>query len=168
MAVLHVAYESPKNVLIAEHYSHNEWEKSFSFYKTLTEGGFLVGLLLGLFAFASTMSFGALANYTLYLCSGLNLAAFVLSVLLISDPIMIFERGIVGFERKMDYTFRGIDAAHKMMDGHSFSLKKPNLSAFAIGLVLFSLASSLFFTPLPIFFKEYLSLQTNMVYAIYI
>lgn len=167
MAVLHVAHESPKNVLIAEHYSRNEWEKSFSFYKMLTEAGFLVGLLLGLFAFATTMSFGALANYILYLCSGLNLAAFILSVLLISDPIMIFERRLVGLERKLDYTFRGIAAAHKIMDGHSFSLKKQNVSAFALGMVLFSLASSLFFTPLPIFFKECLSLQTNMIYAIY-
>ena len=31
MQVLHVAHESPKNVLITEHYSRNDWEKSFGF-----------------------------------------------------------------------------------------------------------------------------------------
>src|SRR4030066_2354456 len=47
MQVLHVSHEAPKNVLIAEHYSREEWEKSYAFYEGLTEIGFLIGLLLG-------------------------------------------------------------------------------------------------------------------------
>src|SRR3989304_6626047 len=30
MSALHVAHEAPKNVLIAEHYSREEWEKSYA------------------------------------------------------------------------------------------------------------------------------------------
>src|SRR3990172_13221566 len=74
MSVLHVAHEAPKNVLIAEHYSREEWEHSFSFYEGLTEIGWFFGLLLGLFAFASTLSFSIIATYALYLCSEIGRA----------------------------------------------------------------------------------------------
>ena len=99
MQVLHVAHEAPKNVLIAEHYSREEWEESYAFYEGLTEIGFIIGLGIGLFAFASTFSFGAVATYALYLCSGLSLVAFLLSIALIADPLMIFERRLVGIEK---------------------------------------------------------------------
>jgi len=43
MSVFHVAHEAPKNVLIAEHYSREDWEWSYAFYEGLTEiGWFLV------------------------------------------------------------------------------------------------------------------------------
>src|SRR3989337_2993440 len=170
MAVLHVAHEAPKNVLIAEHYTREEWEKSYAFYEGLTEVGWFIGLLLGLVAFASALSFGVLATYTLYLCSALNVVAFGLSVFLIADPLMIFERRLVGMERKLDYTFRGFEASSKMMDGlpSDGSFKEESFLAFGLGLVLFSLASSLFFTPLPIFFSESpLSLPTSMIFVVY-
>src|SRR3990172_9395433 len=74
MQVLHVAHEAPKNVLIAEHYSREEWERSYAFYEGLTEIGWFFGLLLGLFAFASTLSFSIIATYALYLCSEIGRA----------------------------------------------------------------------------------------------
>jgi hypothetical protein len=170
MAVLHVAHEAPKNVLIAEHYTREEWEKSYAFYEGLTEVGWFVGLLLGLVAFASTLGFGGLATYVLYLCSALNVIAFGLSVFLIADPLMIFERRLVGMERKLDYTFRGFEASSRMMDGlpTDGSFKKDSFLGFGLGLVLFSVASSLFFTPLPIFFSEPpLALPTSLIFVVY-
>ena len=170
MAVLHVAHEAPKNVLIAEHYTHEEWEKSYAFYEGLTEIGWFVGLLFGLVAFASTLSFGVLATYTLYLCGALNVVAFGLSVFLVADPLMIFERRLVGMERKLDYTFRGLEASSRMMDGlpSDRKFKKESFLSFGLGLVLFSLASSLFYTPLPIFFSEPpLALPTSMIFVVY-
>ncbi len=65
MQVLHVAHEAPKNILIAEHYSREDWESSYGLYEGLTEIGFIIGLGIGLFAFASSLSFGAIATYTL-------------------------------------------------------------------------------------------------------
>src|SRR3990170_1309392 len=73
LQMLHVAHESPKNVLIAEHYSREEWEKSYSAYEGLTEVGWFIGLLLGFFAAVLSVS----SSLTLYLCAGLNLAAFI-------------------------------------------------------------------------------------------
>ena len=170
MQVLHVSHEAPKNVLIAEHYSRDEWEKSYGLYEALTEIGFIVGLTIGLFAFASSLSFAALANYVLYLCSGLSLVAFVLSILLVADPLMIFERRLVGIEKKLEYTYRGVESTTKLMDGLRWdgSLKQDNFLGFALAIVVFSLATSLFFTPLPIFLNQGLGLPTSMVYVSYI
>jgi len=165
MSMLHVAHEAPKNVLIAEHYSHEEWGKSYALYKGFTEIGWLIGLLLGLFAAATALS----SNYILLLCSGLNLIAFVLSIFLVADPILIFERRLVSIEKKIDYTYRGLDSFSKLMDGVSLreKFKAEKFFGFGLGLALFSLATSLFFTPLPIFFVQELAFPTSMVFMIY-
>jgi len=170
MQMLHVAHEAPKNVLIAEHYSRDEWEKSYGFYEGLTEIGFIIGLAIGLFMFASTLSSSVLATYSLYLCSGLSVAAFILSIFLIADPLMIFERRLVGIEKRIDYTYRGVESSSRLMDGLRWdgSLKEDSFRGFALAIVLFALATSLFFTPLPIFLKQGLGLPTSMVYVAYI
>ncbi len=170
MQVLHVSHEAPKNVLIAEHYSRNEWEKSYGFYEGLTEIGFIAGLSIGLFAFATALSFEVLSNYILYVCSGLSVIAFILSLALVADPLMIFERRLVGIERKIDYTYRGLEASSRLMDGLGWddSLKQDNFTGFAFAIVMFSLATSLFFTPLPIFLNQGLGLPTSMVYVAFI
>jgi predicted MFS family arabinose efflux permease len=165
MQMLHVAHEAPKNVLITEHYSRQDWEKSFASYQRLTEVGWLLGLLLGLVA--STFGFGA--HYTLFLCSGLNLAAFVLSIFLVSDPLLIFERRLVSIERKIDYTDRGVRAASQILDGYSSTdkLRQESFFAFGIALVFFSLALNTFLTPLPIFFAEKLAFPPNLIFVVY-
>ena len=55
------------------------------------------------------------------------------------------------------------------MDGLPIGEKfrSENFAAFSLGLVLFSLASSLFFTPLPIFFAKDLAFPTSLVFMIY-
>ena len=114
MQMLHVAHESPKNVLVTEHYSRNDWEKSFGFYEGLTEIGFIIGLAAGMVLFASSLSFSALSTYSFYLCSGLSVVAFVLALALIADPMMVFERRLVGIERKMDNACEGLKVHHDL------------------------------------------------------
>ena len=169
MQVLHVAHEAPKNVLIAEHYSRDEWEKSYGFYEGLTEIGFIIGLGIGLFAFSISLSLSAITTYTLYLCSGLSVVAFVLAVALIADPLMIFERRLVSIEKKIDYTYRGIESSSRLMDGQKWAgaIKQDHFRGFALAIVLFSLATSIFFTPLPIFLNQGLGLPENWVYVAY-
>jgi len=166
MAVLHVAHEAPKNVLIAEHYPREDWGKSYALYEGFTEIGSLIGLLLGLFTFTVTLN----PTIILFLCSGLNLAAFILSLFFVADPLIIFERRLVSIEKKIDYTYNGSRIFAKLSDGLSLreKFKSENFTLFGTGLVLFSLASSLFFTPLPIFFSNALALPTNMVFLIYV
>jgi MFS family permease len=170
MQMLHVAHESPKNVLITEHYSRNEWEKSFAFYEALTEVGFIIGLAVGMFMFASTLSFPVVSTYALYFCSGLSVVSLVLALALIADPMMIFERRLVHIERKLDYTNRGIEGSARLMDGLPWhgSMKKESFLGFALAIVLFSLATSIFFTPLPIYLKLIFGGQQQYVYLAYI
>jgi len=82
---------------------------------------------------------------------------------------MIFERRLVNIEKKLDYTYQGLGTFSKLMDGLSIreKFKAESFSAFGLGLVLFSLASSLFFTPLPVFFVQELAFPTSMVFMVY-
>ena len=75
---------------------------------------------------------------------------------MIADPLLIFERRLVGIERKMDIRYRGVEASSRLMDGLRWdgSLKEDSFAGFALAIVLFALATSLFFTPLPIFLKR--------------
>ena len=165
MSMLHVAHEAPKNILIAEHYSREEWGRSYALYEGLTEIGMVLGLLTGLFAASIALS----ANYTLLLCSGLNVVAFVLSVFLVADPLLIFERRLVSIEKKIDYTYRGLGTASRLLDGLPLRerLRGDSFLPFGAALVVFSLASSLFFTPLPIFFSQELVIPASMIFMIY-
>ncbi len=170
MQMLHVAHESPKNVLVTEHYSRCDWEKSFGLYEGITEIGFIIGLAAGLALFASALSFSVLSNYSFYLCSGLNVVALVLALALIADPLMIFERRLVSIERKMDNANRGFDALSRIMNGLRWdgSLKEDRFLGFAFAIVLFALATSLFFTPLPIYLRDVFGGHQQYVYLAYI
>ena len=171
MQVLHVSHEAPKNVLIAEHYSRDDWERSYGFYEGLTEIGFIIGLAVGLvlsvglFALTASISSTILATYTLYLCSLLSVVAFILSIALIADPLMIFERRLVGMEKTIDFATRGVESYSLRWKG---SLKRESFPGFAFAIVIFSLATSLFFTPLPIYLKTIFNGQSSMVYVAYI
>ena len=171
-----MAHEAPKNVLIAEHYSRDEWEISYGHYKGLTEFGFIIGLALGfclsvgLFSFTVALNPAVLVTYTFYLCSGLSVVALILSVLLVTDPLMIFERHLVSIERNVDFTCRSVKSASSVLSGINWdgSLKRDSFKLFALAIVLFSLATSIFFTPLPVFLSQQLHLPNSMVYVSYI
>lgn len=167
MSIFHVAHEAPKNVLISELYSHHEWKKNFAFYEGFTEVGSLIGLVLGFFA--STYGFGT--TNTLFLVAGLNLVAFVLSAVLVVDPPLVFERSLVSIEKTVDFASHGVFLASKIMDGIGLDerLKRENVIAFCCGLVLFSLATSILFTPLPVFVNRIaVGLPSGTVFAIFI
>jgi MFS family permease len=166
MWMFHVAHEAPKNVLIAELYPRSLWGKSFAIYEALAKIGWLSGLFLGFMV----STFGVEAKLTLLLCSALNLAAFVSSILLVTDPSLIFERGLVKIEKTLDFTYRGIALASKLLDGipAQKSLRGENPYAFCVGLILFSSAVNMLSTPLPVFFSKYLSVPANLVFAIFI
>ena len=167
MSIFHAAHEAPKNILISELYSHHEWKKNFAFYEGFTEFGSLIGLVLGFFA--STYGFGT--TNTLFLVAGLNLMAFVLSAVFVVDPPLIFERSLVSIEKTVDFASHGVFLASKMMDGVGLDerLKGENVTAFCCGLVLFSLATSILFTPLPVFVNSIaVGLPSGAVFAIFI
>ncbi len=69
----------------------------------------------------------------------------------------------------MDFAYKGVVIASRMLDGLSLNekLSRQNLSVFCGGLVLFSLATSILFTPFPVFFSQELGLPTSVVFMIY-
>jgi hypothetical protein len=83
---------------------------------------------------------------------------------------MIFERRLVGIERKIDFTYRGVESASNLMDGRSSSgiLKQENFFAFGIALMFFMLASSILFTPLPIFFEQEMNFSSTEVFLFFV
>jgi predicted MFS family arabinose efflux permease len=122
---------------------------------------------VGLFSFAAGLSPAVLATYTLYLCSGLSVVAFILSALLVTDPLLIFERRLVRIERAVDFTYRSVVSASRVLDGSHWydPPKRDSFKLFAIAIVLFSLATSIFFTPLPVFLSQGLGLSSSMAYV---
>jgi len=166
VAVFHVAHDTPKNVLIAEWHSREEWEKSFASYELLTELGVLIGLVLG---FVMSL-YGLSGSLILLLCSALNIIAFVSSAVFVVDPPVILERGLAGMERTLSYAQRGITMMLKSPEGQAITerLKSENATAYYIGLILFSLASATFFTPIPVFFSQNLALASSVVFAVFI
>ena len=165
IAVFHVAHEAPKNVLIAESYSRQDWERNFATYEFLTELGWLIGLVLGFL----TSVYALNASLILLITSGLNLAAFATSALFVHDPPLILERGLVGMERTLSFAQRGFSLMWRADDGEIVKdkLKNENALAYFAGLVLFSLATSMFFTPLPVFFSQGMGLPSSLVFAIF-
>jgi predicted MFS family arabinose efflux permease len=165
IVVFQVAYEPPKNVLITESYSHPDWKQGFAFYAALTEFGWVCGLFLG---FLFTL-WGYSCTTLLTICITLSLIAFVLSAIFVYDPTLIFERGLVSLERSFSIVQRGVDLLvtlnHNRYD--SGTLTRENVRSLCLGLMFFSLATSIFFTPLPVFFAQNLGLSTSTVFALF-
>jgi MFS family permease len=84
--------------------------------------------------------------------------------------LLVFERRLVKIERKLDFTNRGFEGSSRLMDGLRWngSLKEESFQGFAFAIVLFALATSLFFTPLPIYLKQIFGGQQQYVYLAYI
>jgi MFS family permease len=82
---------------------------------------------------------------------------------------MLFERGLASIRRTIDFAYRGGTFVTNIFHGVSVDegLREESLPIFCGGLVLFSLASSLLFTPMPIFLSRDLSLSTGFIFAIF-
>jgi len=166
IVIFEVAHEPPKNVLIAETYSHEEWKKAFANYEGWAELGWVIGLLLGFLLAALNLE-----NSTILLVSVLfSFASFLASAILVVDPALIFERGLVSIEKSVSVVQRGAMLLSKADDApHALEgFRQENATAFCLGLVLFALATSTFFTPLPIFFARSLALQTSTVFLLFL
>jgi MFS family permease len=168
--VLHVAHESPKNVLVAENYSHDQWGRAYAVYEGLTEIGLIIGLGIGFFTFTATVSFGINAMYSFYVCSALSLVAFLFSLFFLADPLMNMERRLVGMENTLDFAHRGFDTLSKMWRGNmdTSGFRQTRFLGFGLAILFFSLATRVFYTPLPVFFTDYLGLDPSSVFVVYV
>jgi len=166
IVVFQVAYEPSKNVLIAENYSHGDWKRGFASYSALTQVGWVAGLFLG---FLLTL-WGFTSATLLTLCIALSFASFILSAIFVNDPALTFERGLVTIERSFSLVQRGVELLARLnFDQYdSGELNRENVYALCFGLMFFSLATSMFLTPLPIFFAQSLALPTSTIFALFL
>ncbi len=166
IAVFQVAFVPSKNVLIAENYLHRDWKRGFAYYSALTEIGWLIGLFLG---FMLTL-LGFSSSSLLTICIIISFVSFVLSVIFVTEPALIFERRLVTIERSFSLVQRGVELLARLnFNGHdSGELTQENVYALCFGLVFFSLATSMFITPLPIFLAENLTLPASKVFGLFL
>jgi len=168
IAVFHSAHEAPKNVLIAEDFTRADWEQNFASYEVQTDVGTIAGLILGFVL--SAVGFPSV-GFILFV-SFLNLVGFVFTIFLIRDPLFIFERKLVAAERFFDFAHRGFAVVSRALAGARVTggLKSENLIIFCMGLFSFFFATSMLFTPLPVFFNSvhYLNLAESVVFVVFI
>lgn len=166
IAIFQVAYEPPKNVLIAETFSHVEWKFAYALYEAWTKLGWVVGLLLGFVLVFIGLEIATLLSVSVFL----SLLSFLASAVSVTDPALILERGLVKMERSIDQVHRGATllSVEHPAPGFLDELKAENASALCVGLVFFSLATNMFLIPLPIFFANNLSLQTSTVFMLFL
>jgi len=166
IAIFEVAHEPPTNVLIAETYSHTEWKHGFASYEAWTELGWVIGLLSGFLLAALSVGNSIMLLISVFF----SFVSFVAAAIFVMDPALIFERGLVSIEKSISVVERGAVLLSKA-DTDSQPLeefKQESISALCVGLVLFALATSMFFTPLPIFFARDLSLQTSTIFVLFL
>lgn len=164
MAFIHMAHEPPKNVLIAESFLRRDWERAYAFYEWVTEIGWLTGILSGFYAVIKELT----AHQILLICSMLNFMAFLSSIFLIKDPEVMLERSLVRIERSVLFAYRDLLIALRPL-GYVRYGGNTECSAkmLCFGLITFSVATRLLFTPLPIFLYSDLSLKQDIIYAIF-
>lgn len=163
LSVFHMAHEPSKNVIISETHEHGYWIQAFAFYEGFTEIGWFIGLLLGFLI--SIYNFGI--ERMLLTCSMLHLIAFSLSIFFVDDPPLLIERKLVRIEKTVNLAYKGIT----VLSAFPFStrsykrLRGENVHGFCVGLTLFMFATSMLFTPLPVFLRNMYTSEAN-VFAI--
>jgi MFS family permease len=166
IAVFQVAYETPKNVLIAETSSYEYWKKGFALYAVWTELGWVLGLLLGLLLGFLGFSYISLLSVSVIL----SLLSFISSIFLVRDPVMIFERRFRRIEKAVSLVQKGaiLLSRSNLTSDDAMALEKEKIFPFCTGLVLFSLATSIFFVPLPVYFARVINLETGIVFGLFL
>lgn len=164
--VLHSAHESPKNALLAEAYPREEWGRGFAVQRLFADTGWMLGLVLGFFASQYSLS----PPQTLMLCSGLHVAAFLCALVFVNDPVLVIERKLLAIERSHERACTWLRAFERAFNGGRVEVKsmEGGLGILCLGTVLFLLAGSMFFTPLPVFLSQALSLSQSAIFVLYV
>lgn len=166
IALFQTAYETPKNVLIAETHSYEHWKKGFALYAVWTELGWVLGLLLGFLLVFLGFSYITLLSVSVIL----SLLSFISSIFLVRDPVMVFERRFRRIEKAVSLVQKGaiLLSRSNLTADAATELKKEKRFPFCTGLVLSSLATSTFFVPLPVYFARIINLETGIIFGLFL
>lgn len=171
-SIVFAAHQPATNMLIVESNPQNLWDKKIGLQQMVAGVGWTAGLVLG----ALWMVAGALRD--LIPITGLLCAATALmSAVLIKNPPHSLERaGVkvkgVGPNVVERATFK---VHHTHHNPHPKGLGKrlrgglrSNLAKYDLAVLTFSIAGTMVFTPLPIFFKSEVGLAETAVFWIFV
>jgi MFS family permease len=151
-----------RQILIVESEDRRGWERGISRLEFMTGLGEGIGIALGVVT-VSTIGFRIL----LILCGSLCFLSAITSLALIQDPGLMIERRLMGVERFVNTLVKAsnilsrpnsylrVDSLDKLSE-----VFKPSIRFFMLGIFCFSLAGSMFFTALPIYFLSFYTAST--------
>jgi len=168
-AFFYVAFKPATNILIAEWNPREEWKRVMGAYTFIRALAWAGGLLIGVFAIFY-LEYRGLFLF----CGALSFISLALSLLLVHDPPILLERRIALLDKSIniiDYVSRLLSSSHNP-DYSQYTvqglirLTKTGFANFLLGTFIFSLATSMFSTQLPIFFKE-VFLSSSVVFGLF-
>jgi len=168
-AFFYAAFRPATNILIAEWNPREEWKRVIAVYTFIRALAWAGGLLVGVFAIFYLEYRG------LFLFSGaLSLISLALSLPLVHDPPILLERRIALLDKSVniiDYVSRLLSSSHNPSCSQYtvqglIRLTKTGFTNFLLGSFIFSLATNMFSTQLPIFFKE-VFLSSSVVFGLF-
>ncbi|MEM0196419.1 MAG: hypothetical protein QXK66_02140 [Sulfolobales archaeon] len=94
--------------------------------------------------------------------------AFILTIFLVKDPALIFERSLVKIEQDTYSAYKGLAVALRATSNVCSIniITGDSIRGFLLRFITFFAAVRILFTPLPIFLSRELVLQESMVYAL--
>ncbi|TRO52543.1 MFS transporter [Candidatus Bathyarchaeota archaeon] len=86
------------------------------------------------------------------------------------DPVMIFERRFRRIEKAVSLVHKGaiLLSRSNLTADAVMELRKERIFPFCTGLVLFSIATSIFFIPLPVYFAKIINLETGIIFGLFL
>lgn len=151
LGVFRSASPSVAGILIAESTSRSEWDSNVARYRFTLALGSLIGLVTGTLLVASYGYRGLLILGGIFIFTSL-----ILSLFLVEDPPWMVERKFLRFERVVGVVNRvsfiiGWEDRLKPQFIRKFTGSDSPI-LFCLGVLMFSFATQMTFTPLPIFF----------------
>lgn len=166
LSFFYVAHVRARSALIEETFPNSEWTGGVAKHSLIVGLSGVIGLLVG------TLWTAKWDNKSLMLlCSFLVLMSLVLSILFIRDPIFIFEKKIVRWERFVQLADAASSLIYSPINYASTAEKKylnsfPRPKMLIVGIFLFPLASTLVSTSLPIFLSVKMGVSSSLIFLI--
>jgi len=155
-ALFYSAFRPPSNVLVTEWNPAEEWGWVMSVYTSARAVSWACGLLIGFFLTPLLQYSGIFA-----LCGALSLIASPLSLLLLDDPSSFLGRKTASLDRTItsaEYVAQLLPLIHspslsRYAKTELERIGETGFGRFLIGALMFSLATSLLFTQMPVFLR---------------
>jgi len=168
LGIFRSAPPSVAGILIAESGPAEEWDRDATMYRFTLRIGEVAGLVVATFL---VVNFGY--KGLLNLGSVLLLASFALSIILVQDPPFMVERKFFRLERAVGFVQRAsfvVCCGDRLTPSiiKKFISRGASPLLFGFGVLTFSFATQIVFTPLPVFFSQNVGMPATIVFLVFL